>query len=146
MAKMILNNVLASGNEVEAIRDGYYVRRPDGRLEITQKALRAYEAAAAKVERMAGLVRSGLEQGGAVEAGGLDAGIFVNERRLPAWRAEFVKLGGDAKAVLAATPARPYNQLRIGDLSEARGERIAPSADGSPVGASGQDSESKEAA
>jgi hypothetical protein len=146
MAKMILNNALASGNEVEAIRDGWYVKRPDGRLEITQKALKAYEAAAAKVEKLAGLVRSGLEQGGAVEAGGLDAGIFVNERRVPAWREEFVKLGGDAKAVLAATPARAYNQLRIGDLSKVRGERIAPSADGSPVGGSGSDNEVKEAA
>ena len=138
VAKVIVNNVLVSGNEVEAaVRDGWYIKRPDGRLEITQNALAAYRAAADKVERLHSLIKEGLYNGGAVEAGILDAGVFVEKRKTPAWRAEFVKLGGDPNEVLADTLPKPFKMVRVFDPNEKadkpKGDRIAPTVDGSPI-------------
>jgi len=128
--KAILNNVLAGGNEAEALRDGWYVKRPNGRLVITQKALAAIKAAEAKLEKLASLVRSGLETGADVEAGDLDAGIFEEARKNPNWRAEFVALGGDPKKVLEVTDPKKSRRVRVFDPKDKKdkpkGARLAP--------------------
>ncbi len=148
MAKAILNNVLVSGNEDEAIRDGWYVKKPDGRIEIQQNALKAFEAAAEKMERLAGILRDGLLKGASVELGGLDAGLFkekdynFSREYLAAFAAKLAALGVDvdalkaeAKSVTGSKFSAP--RLRVFDVTDKdaapKGERLAPTPDGSPV-------------
>jgi hypothetical protein len=134
MSKVIVNNTLDTVNDVEAHRDGYYARRPDGRLLITQEALRAHAAAVAKLEKLHSFIKDALEKGGDVETGDFDAGIFNEPSKKPNWRGEFVKLGGDPKAVNDTTPKTDAHRLRIFVAGEKqKGERLAPSADGAPV-------------
>lgn len=134
MAKVILNNVLTSINDEEAFRDGYYAKRPDGRLEIQQTLLEAYAKAKAKLERLHSFAQDALEKGGTVAAGVLDAGIFNEPKKNPNWRAEFVALGGDPKAVNDKTPKYDNHRFRIFAAGEKQdGKRIAPTVDGSPV-------------
>jgi hypothetical protein len=134
--KAILNNVLAGGNEVEAVRDGWYVKRPDGRLVITQKALAAFRAAEEKLEKLASLVKSGLETGADVEAGEFDAGIFEESRKNPNWRGEFITLGGDPAKVLEATAPKASRRVRVFTPAvkgeKPKGERLAPT-NGEPL-------------
>lgn len=134
MAKAILNNVLTSINDEEAFRDGYYAKRPDGRLEIQQTLLEAYAKAKAKLEKLHSFAQDALEKGGTVAAGALDAGIFNEPKKNPNWRQEFVKLGGNPKAVNDATPKQDNHRFRIYNSGEKQdGTRLAPTADGSPV-------------
>lgn len=135
MSKMILNNVETSGNEADAIRDGYYLMRPD-RLVITQKALAAYEAAIEKAERLAGLLRDALLKGAAVEEGAMDTGLFVEAEKKPNWRTEFIGLGGDPKAVLDRTEkidSAPRLRTYVSGSKLPSGRQVAPTADGSEV-------------
>ena len=107
MAKAILNNVLSSGNEVEAVRDGWYVKKPEGQLQITQNTLRAFNAAQDKMEKLAGLVRDGLQKGASVEDGSLDAGLYVERDYnyasafLAAFEAKLASLNVDVAALKA---------------------------------------------
>ena len=134
MAQVILNNVNGTPNDAEAFRDGYYAKRPDGRLEIQQTLLEAYIKAKAKLEKLHSFAQDALEKGGTVAAGILDAGIFNEPKKAPNWRAEFVKLGGDPKAVNDATPKNDNHRFRIFPNGEKQdGKRLVPTADGSPV-------------
>ncbi len=141
MAKAILNNVLTSGNEDEAVRDGYYVRKPDGRVQITQKALVAFNAAQDKMERLAGLLRDGLQNKSAsVEVGGLDAGLFVepnynyDREYLKAFAAKLEELDVDVDALKKsvkdeAGKKKSNPRLRVWDTvndKTPKGERTAP--------------------
>ena len=132
MAKAILNNVFVSGNEEEAIRDGYYVRKPNGELQITQKALKAFAASVTKMEKLAGLVSDGLKNKSAsVEEGDLDAGLYIETKKKVNWRAEFVVIGGDPKKVNADAPkVDSAPRLRIHETGEKqKGRKLAPAAD-----------------
>ena len=135
MSKVIVNNVLTSENDVnEATRDGYYTHRPDGRLQIQQNLLVAYQAAVAKLERLHSLAKLALEGGASVEDGSLDAAILNEPAKKPNWRSEFVALGGDPKAVNDRTPKLDNHRFRIFDTGEKqKGTRLAPTPDGSPV-------------
>lgn len=126
--KTVLNNVLPSGNEEEAHRDGYYMRRPNGRLVLTQKALAAFLRHKEQMERLASLVRDALEKGGAVEPGPVDAGLFEEKAKTPNWRGEFIKMGGNPEDVLAATEQKASVRVRVwGEEDEKpRGVRTAP--------------------
>ena len=131
--KVILNNVIGAGSEEAAIRDGYFVKKPGGRLEITQKALVAFEAAQIKLERLAGLIKTGLEVGASVEDGVVDAGIFEEGRKNPNWRNEFVALGGVAKDILDGTDKKFSRRIRVFDTGDKQnGTRLAPT-DGQPL-------------
>jgi hypothetical protein len=134
MSKVIVNNVIEGVNDVEAHRDGYYAHRPDGRLEIQQTLLVAYLAAVEKLERLHSFAKDALEKGAAVEAGAVEAGIFNEPAKKPNWRAEFVKLGGDPKAVNDATPKQDNHRFRVFNAGEKqKGTLLAPNADGAPV-------------
>lgn len=145
MAKMILNNVLTSGNETEAFRDGYYAHRPDGRLEIQQTLLAAVEAAKDKAERLSSFASDGLRKGGSVEVGALDAGLFVerdynySREFLAAFAEKLTAMGVDVEALKTSVKdsvgAKHSGQrFRIFDTGEkTKGERLAPTVDGSPV-------------
>ena len=113
--RVILNNKLASENdEQDAIRDGWYFRKPDGKLRVTQAALTAYLAAQDKMERLASLLKSAfVEKGADVEEGAFDAAMFEELRKSPAWREAFVALGGNPDDVLAKTEQKPYTMLRV---------------------------------
>lgn len=130
MGKAIINHFLASGNEVEeAIRDGWYLKKPDGKLAITQKALAAYLAAQDKMEKLHSLIKLALEKDGAVLGGEFDAALFEEMRKSPNWREEFIRLGGDPKAVLDATPKKPYTMVRVFKAGEKQdGTRKTPEA------------------
>lgn len=145
MSKMILNNVLTSGNETEAFRDGYWAKRPDGRLEIQQTLLAAVETAKEKAEKLASFASDGLRKGASVEVGGLDAGLFIekdynySKEFLAAFSEKLTALGVDVEAIKTSvkdTVGAKYSgqRFRIFDNGEKqKGERVAPSADGSPV-------------
>ena len=127
MAKVILNNILSGGNEEQAIRDGWYVKRPDGHLMLTQHALAAFASAQEKVERLASIIRDGLEKGGVIEPGSYDAGLYEELRKTPNWRQAFLDIGGKADEVLAHTEQKASVLLRIypsGDKQ--RGRKVAP--------------------
>ena len=135
MPKAIMNNAIAGGNEEEAIRDGWYLKKPDGKFRVTQNALAAYRAASEKLERLHALAKDALEKGGDVEPGQFDAGIFEEFEKRPNWRAEFVALGGDPKAVNERTPKKPARRFRVYDPASEKpdGDRIAPTPDGQPL-------------
>jgi hypothetical protein len=133
--KAIINNVIAGANDVdEALRDGYYTKRPDGRLEVQQTTLVAFLAAQAKLEKLASLIKTALEGGASVVAGDLSAGIFAEFAKKPNWRTEFVSLGGDPKAVNERTAKTESRRVRVyANADEPKGDRLAPTVDGSPV-------------
>ena len=145
MAKMILNNAIVSGNEVEAERDGWYAKRPDGRLEIQQTLLVAVEAAKAKAEKLAAFASDGLRKGASVAVGALDAGLFIEKnydytREINAAFAEkLAALGVDVEAVKASvkeTVGAKFSGQRFrifGADEKQKGDRVAPTVDGSPV-------------
>ncbi len=150
MPKHVLRNTDVTEFDVAELERTGLVR-PGGRLTLTQAALEAFEAATQEADRLAAMIRRMLLDGCDVEAGDLDAGLFVEQERKPNWRSEFVKVGGDPATVLAATPKTPTApRLRVfedGDLP--KGERVAPTADGVPVvdvKSAGGDGEAKEAA
>lgn len=131
--KAIINNVLTSGNEVAADR-GYYAKRPNGRLVISQKALRAAERLRARYELVTSFISDGLKKGADVEPGEFDAGIFNEPAKKPNWREEFVKLGGDPKKVNDETPKQDNHRIRVFKAGEKqKGTRLAPTANGEPV-------------
>lgn len=134
MAQVILNNVNESVNDVEAFRDGYYAKRPNGRLMVTQTLLVAYLAAKAKLEKLHSFAQDAMEKGGDVEQGLLDAGIFNEPKKSPNWRQEFITIGGDPKAVNDRTPKQDNHRFRIFDAGEkTKGDRLAPTPNGEPV-------------
>lgn len=134
MSKVIVNNVIAGVNEAEAERDGYYAKRPDGRLVIQQTLLVAYLAAVEKLERLHSFAKDALEKGAAVEVGAVEAGIFSEPSKKPNWRGEFVALGGDPKAVNDRTPKTDAHRFRVFVAGEKqKGTLLAPNPDGSPV-------------
>jgi hypothetical protein len=79
MPAVYLNNVNVSGNEEEAIRDGYYLRKPDGTLEITQKLPAAILRETANLERLSSMAKDALAKGATVELGPNDIGEFVQK-------------------------------------------------------------------
>lgn len=85
--------------------DGHLVRRVDGRLVLTQAILRQHLLAKARAVRLMALIDAALRRGATVQEGALDAALFEEMERSPNWRAEFVALGGDPKAVLERTEA-----------------------------------------
>lgn len=133
MSHVVIRNHEQNGNEQEAFRDGYYARKPEGRLLITQACLAAFIAAQEKLERLHSFIQSALENGGDVEAGILKAGIFEEFKKNPNWRAEFIALGGDPKAVNAKTPKKASYKTRVyAGHDEPDGNPVAPTADGKP--------------
>lgn len=132
--KVILSNDIISGNEEEAIRDGHYVRKPDGKLEITQKALKAYMAAIEKIERLSAIVKSALEQDATVEAGDFDAGVYTESAKSINWRAELVKAVSEeaAKKITAEAKKQDADRLRI-HVTEEKQKGVRKSFAGAPV-------------
>jgi hypothetical protein len=131
MSHAIIRNHETNGNEKDAERDGYYIRKPGGRLLISQTLLSAFVEAQTKLEKTHSLIQSALEQGGDVEEGLLNAGIFEEFKKSPNWRAEFIALGGDPKAVNARTPKKASYKTRVYDRGDKPdGTRVAPTADG----------------
>lgn len=150
MPRHVLRNTDVTGFDIAELERTGLVR-PGGRLTLTQAALEAFQAATQEADRLAAMIRRMLLDGCAVEAGDLDAGLFVEQERKPNWRTEFVKLGGDPATVLAATPKTPTApRLRVFEDNDLpKGERVAPTEDGTPVPvgkATEGDGEAKEAA
>jgi hypothetical protein len=138
----ILNNVNGSANDVEAaVRDGYYLRKPDGNFEVTQTALEAYKAACAKLERLASLMAEALKAGGTVESGDLDAGLFVEKRGRQFNDKVILKdvIGEEQYDALYAAADFKFSNpgLRVFNPAikeeKPKGERVAPTADGQPL-------------
>jgi hypothetical protein len=132
MAVAILNHVLVSGNEVSSPWDGRRVRKMSGRLVIMQRALREYRRSASRTERLHSMIEMALDAGGAVEDGILDAGTFLEYSKSPAWRDEFIALGGDPDKVLAKAEKRPSYRVRVflRGVPKPKGERVAPTPKG----------------
>lgn len=131
MSHAIIRNHETNGNEKEAERDGYYIRKPGGRLLISQTLLCAFVEAQTKLEKAHSLIQSALEQGGDVEEGLLNAGIFEEFKKSPNWRKAFIDLGGDPKVINASTPKKASYKTRVYDRGDKPdGTRVAPTANG----------------
>lgn len=127
MTMAVMNHVLETGHEVVARWDGRWIVKRDGKLTITQRTLRAYVRAKARIERVHALLQSAFEKGAAVEAGILDAGLYAEDRKTPNWREAFVRLGGDPEVELKRTKAKTSISMRVHrDGEKPRGEKIAP--------------------
>jgi len=145
MAKIILNNAIESVNDVEAFRDGYWAKRPDGRLQINQTLLTAVERKTDELEKLSSFAKDGLSKGASVEAGVLDAGLFVekdynySKEITAAFAEKLTALGIDVEAIKTSvkdTVGAKFSGQRFRVFSadeKQKGERVAPTADGSPV-------------
>lgn len=131
MAVAVMNHSLVSGNEVVHAWDGRRVRRVDGRLLVTQRILREYRRSAARTERLHSMIEAAFNAGASVQPGLIDAGIFLEMRKNPKWRDEFVALGGNPEDVLARTEAAPSYCVRVFlPGRKPRGDRVAPTPKG----------------
>jgi hypothetical protein len=132
--KLVINNALLSGMEFEElVRDGKLLKRPDGRLMITQNTMESYLQHAEQATKRLALIKAALEQGADVENGPLDAGIFVESAKDVNWRKEFVRVASEdaAKEVNATASKKDYPRLRIFAVGEKqKGSRVAPTPDG----------------
>ena len=139
MAQVTVNNLESSVNDVEATRDGYYVKSPNGRLRITQKALKALDEAKARVEKLHSLILSGIAKGGDVEAGLMEAAILEIKGKSmePIYRARLITEIGEpaVKKLVADTPAKKNPRLRTWATTGKKpsGKRLAPTVDGSAI-------------
>ena len=118
-----------TGTRQVARWDGKLIRRLNGRLLITQRLLWQHQHAKARLERLHALVASALAKGASVEVKSLDAGLFTEMSRDPNWREEFVRLGGDPKAVLKRTPqeeSRPRLRIWVVGGKRPGGRQVAP--------------------
>jgi hypothetical protein len=131
MTLCIVNHVLEGGQEVRSAWDGKRVRRQDGRLVIMQRILREYRRSAGRTERLHSMIEKALDGGASVEKGLLDAGIYLEMRKSPKWRDEFVAIGGDPEAVLERTEQAPAYCVRVFlPGKKPRGDRVAPTPKG----------------
>jgi len=136
--KLIANNKIASGLEVEdLVRDGKFIKRPDGRFVITQGALESFLLHAEQATKRLALIDFALKQGADVESGVLDAGIFNEPAKNVKWRQEFVRVKNEeaAKAITAESPKLDNFRTRVfalGDKKATKGIRVAPTPDGLP--------------
>jgi len=136
--KLIANNKIESGLEVEdLVRDGKFIKRPDGRFVITQGALESFLLHAEQATKRLALIDFALKQGADVESGALDAGIFNEIAKKVNWRKEFVRVKNEeaAKAITAESPKLDNFRTRVftlGDKKATKGIRVAPTPDGLP--------------
>lgn len=136
--RLVANGKLTSGLEVEdLVRDGKFIKRPDGRFVITQDALSSFLLHAEQATKRLALIDFALKQGADVESGVLDAGIFNEIAKKVNWRSEFVKVKDEAsaKAITAESPKLDNFRTRVfalGDKKATKGIRVAPTPDGLP--------------
>lgn len=136
--RLVANGKLESGLEIEdLVRDGKFIKRPDGRFVITQDALASYLLHAEQATKRLSLIDFALKQGADVESGPLDAGIFNEPAKKVNWRQEFVKVKSeeDAKNITAEATKQDNFRVRVfalGDKKATKGIRVAPTPDGLP--------------
>ena len=155
MAQVVLNNVLVSGNEEEAVRDGWFIRKPEGEILVTQRVPAALRRHADEMERLAGMAKDALQKGAGVEDGPLGMGEFIEKvsagypEKAKAY-ADALRAAGidpdvvweEAKAKLAAKESTPRLRAWEKDIQETKkgladkalpkGRQVTPTPDGLP--------------
>ena len=155
MPSVIVNNCIESGNEEEAIRDGWFIKKPDGQYLITQHAPVAIRRHLEQAERIISFVKDGLAKGAQVEDGPIGVGEFIEKvssgypEKAKAY-ADALRAAGidpdvvweDAKEKLTPKESTPRLRTWEKDVQETKkglvdknypkGRQVTPTPDGQP--------------